>query len=168
MAPRLSFLLFAVATADAIVPCASNMQVSVRFTNDIYCVYTPPCSGLHLPEKTGCPTKGAVAIHSTNILQTDTCCAIIDSKNAVGCVIPVPGSTQCIVGPTTVPSAPATTTYDHHACHCSKQYKQLYFPSRKHPILPVDRDCFQHLHIETHECVGFQRSVKPLHHRASV
>ncbi|KAF0714586.1 hypothetical protein AaE_011537, partial [Aphanomyces astaci] len=108
-----SFLLVSAALASVAAQCAPDMQVSVRFTDDIYCVDTAPCSGEYLPSKTGCPTKGTVSINTKNTLQTDTCCSVIDTSNAVGCVIPVAGSTECIGAPNSSPSstssAPVTT-----------------------------------------------------------
>ncbi|ETV71007.1 hypothetical protein H257_13733 [Aphanomyces astaci] len=114
-----SLLLVSAALASVAAQCATDMQVSVRFTDDIYCVDTAPCSGVYLPSKTGCPTKGTVSINTKNTLQVDTCCSVIDTSNAVGCVIPVAGSTECIGAPNSAPSStssapvttdPATTT----------------------------------------------------------
>ncbi|RHY88087.1 hypothetical protein DYB31_010279, partial [Aphanomyces astaci] len=83
-----SLLLVSAALASVAAQCATDMQVSVRFTDDIYCVDTAPCSGVYLPSKTGCPTKGTVSINTKNTLQVDTCCSIIDTSNAVGCARP--------------------------------------------------------------------------------
>ncbi|RHZ38872.1 hypothetical protein DYB26_014789, partial [Aphanomyces astaci] len=83
-----SLLLVSAALASVAAQCAPDMQVSVRFTDDIYCVDTAPCSGEYLPSKTGCPTKGTVSINTKNTLQTDTCCSVIDTSNAVGCARP--------------------------------------------------------------------------------
>ncbi|RHY53135.1 hypothetical protein DYB30_009986 [Aphanomyces astaci] len=83
-----SLLLVSAALASVAAQCAPDMQVSVRFTDDIYCVDTAPCSGVYLPSKTGCPTKGTVSINTKNTLQVDTCCSIIDTSNAVGCARP--------------------------------------------------------------------------------
>ncbi|RQM29382.1 hypothetical protein B5M09_004398 [Aphanomyces astaci] len=83
-----SLLLVSAALASVAAQCATDMQVSVRFTDDIYCVDTAPCSGVYLPSKTGCPTKGTVSINTKNTLQVDTCCSVIDTSNAVGCARP--------------------------------------------------------------------------------
>ncbi|KAF0720695.1 Aste57867_120 [Aphanomyces stellatus] len=99
--------LVAAFVASQAPSCDSNLQVSVRLTADIYCVPDPPCSGVYYPIKFSCPSKGAIAINTGNVLQSDTCCAIMDNQNTVGCVLPTAGSTQCISKDGT--PTPATT-----------------------------------------------------------